>query len=91
MVTIKRNPGIRLGLGVALLAVLLLGNIQPYTIALSDLDLAGVRGTGFWNDPCTWDGFAFGGGAVFCAAGHLGACLGSAIGLLRAVKVDNCF
>jgi hypothetical protein len=82
---------IKWGLGVALLAVLLVGNLQPYAISLNDSDLARNHGTGFWSDPCTWDGFAFGGGVVLCGAGQWGGCFGAVGGFLRALRVDSCF
>jgi hypothetical protein len=82
---------IKWGLCAALLAVLLIGNLQPYTLALNNSDLERVRGTGFWSDPCTQDGFAFGAGTVLCGTGNAGGCLGAFIGLVRAWRVDNCF
>jgi hypothetical protein len=82
---------IKWSLGVVLLAVLLVGNFQPYALNLNDSDLARIHGTGFWSDPCTQDGFAFGAGAVLCGAGNLGGCLGAVGGLIKAWKVDNCF
>ena len=85
------DPSFKWAVGVALLAVLLVGNLQPFAMSLNDSDLARNHGTGFWSDPCTWDGFAFGSGAVLCGAGQLGGCLGAIGGFLRAWKVDNCF
>jgi hypothetical protein len=85
------DPRMKWGLGVALLAVLLIGNLQPYAMSLNDSDLARIHGTGFWSDPCTWDGFAFGAGTVLCGSGNAGGCLGAFVGLMKALKVDNCF
>jgi hypothetical protein len=91
MVFSKINLISKCGLGIALLAVLLLGNIRPYAMSLNSSDLERVRGTGFWDDPCTRDGFLFGSSAVLCGAGYLSGC-GSAIAtLFWATKADNCF
>ena len=82
---------VMLGLCVSLLAVLLIGNFQPYAVALNDAKLAHTRGTGFWSDPCTQDGFAFGAGTVLCGTGSVGGCVTAFIGFMKALKVDNCF
>ena len=42
-------------------------------------------GGSIWQDPCTFDGFLVGAGAV------TQSWLTMAIGLVRAVKIDNCF
>jgi hypothetical protein len=91
MVNTNKSSLFRLGLSAALLALLLVGNMQPYTIALNNADLERVRGTGFWSDPCTLDGFAVGAGAVLCGAGSWGGCIGAITGFIRAWKVDDCF
>jgi len=91
MIITKMNPLIKAGLGLALAALLLLGNIQPYAVSLNNSDLERVRGTGFWDDPCTRDGFWFGGSVVLCGAGYVSGC-GSALGgFFWAAKVDHCF
>ena len=79
------------GLCAALLAVLLIGNLGPYTVALNVSDMERVCGAGFWSDPCTVDGFAVGAGGVLCGAGNAGGCVTAFLGLMKAWKVDNCF
>ena len=41
-------------------------------------------GRGFWNDPCTWDGFIIGFGAATQNWGMVAA------GAIHAWKVDSC-
>ncbi len=74
-----------------LLAVLLLANLQAPSALLSGEELSTRYGAGFWDDPCTWDGFLTGAGGVLCAVGNLGGCLSVVIGVTKAVKVDRCF
>ena len=91
MVNINKSSMFRLGLSAALLALLLVGNLQPYTKALNNVDLDQVRGTGFWSDPCTQDGFAVGAGTVLCGAGSMGGCITAITGFMKAWRVDDCF
>jgi hypothetical protein len=92
IMTIKtRDRRIRLGLCLALGAILLIGNLQTHAEALDNSNLARIRGTGFWSDPCTQDGFAFGAGTVLCGTGSAGGCVTAFIGLIKAWKIDHCF
>jgi hypothetical protein len=75
----------------ALVVLLLLSNLQAPSVLLSGEELSNHHGAGFWQDPCTWDGFLTGAGGVLCAFGNLGGCLSAVIGIAKAVKVDNCF
>lgn len=79
------------GLCTAILALLLIGNLQPCTLALNASDMERARGAGFWSDPCTVDGFAVGAGAVLCATGSAGGCVTAFLGFMKALKVDKCF
>lgn len=79
----------------SLLVLLLIGNLNPgvrsIAVPLASEDLAHYRGTGFWSDPCTWDGFYLGAGVVLCVTGSTGGCISAVAGILRAVYVDRCF
>jgi hypothetical protein len=67
------------------------GTLAVQTESLNGGEMAGLKGAGFWTDPCTWDGFAAGIGGALCAAGSIGGC-GTAWGaILKAVVVDKCF
>lgn len=78
-----------------LLPLLFIGisqKLQPGpAMILSVLDLAGLLGGGFWDDPCTWDGLVAGMTAVGCLTGNLGSCAGAVLAVTKAVKVDKCF
>lgn len=86
---------VRTMIGASLMAILLLGafgnNHGLGNGPLTASDLARYAGTGFWSDPCTWDGFLTGAGVVLCATGSAGGCVSAVIGILKAVKLDNCF
>jgi len=78
-------------IGAALLAVLMIALTQAGTVPLRDGELQNHLGAGFWQDPCTWDGFLAGAGSVLCATGNKGGCLTAFVGWWRAIKVDKCF
>jgi hypothetical protein len=84
-------PRIQYAVAAVLLILLLVPNLQTASMPLSRQDLSSRFGAGFWQDPCTWDGFLAGSGAVLCAFGSVGGCLTAIGGALKAVKVDNCF
>jgi hypothetical protein len=90
-----RRHRISSGIALSLLAVLFIGpfhGIFPTQAGLlSGAVLACLVGSGFWNDPCTWDGFAAGLGLGACARGSIGACGGAIYSIWRAIKVDDCF
>jgi hypothetical protein len=90
-----RNHKVR-GVTVASLFLLLVvgcfqQNVRSSPVLLLTHDLASLLGAGFWTDPCTWDGFMAGAGAVLCATGSAGGCLTLALGILKAYKSDDCF
>jgi len=93
--SVLRRHGLSCGIALLLLAVIFIGAFQgtfPDRVGLlSGAVLAVLIGSGFWDDPCTWDGFAAGLGVGACARGSLGACGGAIYAIWRAVKVDNCF
>ena len=78
-----------------LLPLLFLGTLQGtlsvQARVLGDPELTGLVGSGFWSDPCTWDGFTAGLGLAICATGGLGGCGATWAAVLKAVLVDNCF
>ncbi len=78
-------------LAFSLMALLILSNLQAPSVLLNRDELSTSYGTGFWDDPCTWDGFLVGGGLVLCGAGNLGGCATALYALTRASKVDRCF
>jgi hypothetical protein len=90
-----RRHRISSGIVLSLLAVLFIGTFHGIFPAqaglLSGAVLAGLVGSGFWSDPCTWDGFGAGIGLGACALGSIGACGGAIYSIWRAIKVDNCF
>lgn len=73
-----------------LLILILMANLQPASMPLSRQDLSNRHGVGFWNDPCTWDGFFVGAGTVLCATGSAGGCVTAIVGLIRAIRTDKC-
>ncbi len=75
----------------ALILLVLASSFQVPSAPLSQGDLSSRSGSGFWSDPCTWDGFITGAGAVLCGFGNVGGCASALIGITRAVKVDRCF
>lgn len=78
----------------ALTLLLVIGTFSgslPTAVPLDAADLAAVTGSGFWNDPCTWDGFAVGAGTVLMAAGHPSGFVSVFSGLVKAIYVDDCF
>ena len=87
----KVKRSIQSAISSCLLAVLLIGTLQTGAVPLGDTDLARYQGTGFWSDPCTWDGLAAGAGSLFCAFGSVTSCFTAATALFKAYKSDNCF
>ncbi len=79
------------GIFAALLLAALIMNTMHSGAALMDAkQLARLNGTGFWSDPCTWDGFVVGASALLCPT-TIGACVTGVSALYKAIKVDNCF
>ncbi len=79
------------GIVTALLFAMLMMNTLHSGAALMDAkQLARHGGTGFWSDPCTWDGFVVGASAILCPT-TIGACVTGVSALYKAIKVDNCF
>ncbi len=80
----------------AMLMVLLVGSVQNPSTArstpLGDKMMTHHYGAGmFWDDPCTWDGLAFGVGIVGCVAGRAFSCVTAVLAFLKAQKSDGCF
>ncbi len=75
----------------ALILLVLASSLQVPSAPLSQGDLSSRSGSGFWSDPCTWDGFITGAGAVLCGFGHAGGCVSALVGITAAVKVHSCF
>ena len=93
--SVLRRHRVSCGITLLLLAILLIGAFQGkfpgQAGLLSGAVLAILVGSGFWTDPCTWDGFAAGLGLGACALGSVGACGGAIYSIWRAIKLDNCF
>ena len=85
-----------LGIGTRFFVMLILLSLPAQGTAatpLSGIDLAqrGGADTSFWKDPCTWDGVAVGAGVAFLAGGNPSGFITAALGLWKAVKMDDCF
>lgn len=64
-------------------------DVQSHPI--SPQQLAVYLGAGFWDDPCTLNGFAVGAGLVFAITGNAGGYVSIFTGLMKAIYVDDCF
>jgi len=73
-----------------MLAALLMSTLHSGAIMLDRNELGRHTGTGFWTDPCTWDGFIVGATTILCPT-TIGACITGISALYKAMKVDNCF
>jgi hypothetical protein len=88
----KRRASRLLEAGIALLLVVgSFGGSMPNAAPLDARDLASAAGAGFWNDPCTWDGFMTGAGIVIFANGSPSGLVTIYTGVMKAIYVDNCF
>ncbi len=91
--SMKRQNGLQFAKGIAtvfLLAALMMNTVHSGATLMDAEQLARHRGTSFWSDPCTWDGFVVGASAVLCPT-TLGACITGISALYKAIKVDDCF
>jgi len=93
--SVLRRHRVSCGIVFLLLAVLFIGafhgTFPGKAGLLSGAVLAVLVGSGFWDDPCTWDGFAAGLGLGSCVRGSIGGCGGAIYSIWRAIKLDKCF